>query len=284
MEYKKFVEYIKKNTEYIAGEGGNVTINHVIKNNGCEMDGLVIMEKGKDIAPTIYLEGFYEEYTRGEDIRNIIRQIETVYEENKNNVTFDVNILKQFETIKDKIVYKVVNYRSNLAVVFYCLLDKEYGKSATALIYNNNLKNWKVTIDDVYKAALKNTPDLLHCRISSMAALFEKCGVNVDGKDIDLRDYVPSDMYILTNETKLNGAACILYENVLYDFAQKLGEDLYILPSSVHEVILLPKLSVFEKDELVNMVREVNTEGVAAEEVLSDHVYEYDANERLITM
>ena len=73
MEYKKFVEYIKKNTEYIAGEGGNVTINHVIKNNGCEMDGLVIMEKGKDIAPTIYLEGFYEEYTRGEDIRNIIR-------------------------------------------------------------------------------------------------------------------------------------------------------------------------------------------------------------------
>ena len=107
MEYKKFVEYIKKNTEYIAGEGGNVTINHVIKNNGCEMDGLVIMEKGKDIAPTIYLEGFYEEYTRGEDIRNIIRQIETVYEENKNNVTFDVNILKQFETIKDKIVYKV---------------------------------------------------------------------------------------------------------------------------------------------------------------------------------
>ena len=115
MEYKKFVEYIKKNTEYIAGEGGNVTINHVIKNNGCEMDGLVIMEKGKDIAPTIYLEGFYEEYTRGEDIRNIIRQIETVYEENKNNVTFDVNILKQFETIKDKIVYKVVNYRSCLS-------------------------------------------------------------------------------------------------------------------------------------------------------------------------
>ena len=168
--------------------------------------------------------------------------------------------------------------------MFYCLLDKEYEKSATALIYNNNLKNWKVTIDDVYKAALKNTPDLLHCRISSMASLFEKCGVNVDGKEIDLRDYVPSDMYILTNETKLNGAACILYENVLYDFAQKLGEDLYILPSSVHEVILLPKLSVFEKDELVNMVREVNTEGVAAEEVLSDHVYEYNRTQRLITM
>lgn len=298
MEYKEFVEYIKMNAGYIAGEGGNITINHVIKNNGCEMDGLVIMDKGKDIAPTIYLDSFYELYTNGENIKNIIRQIEVIYEQNKNNVTFDVNILKHFDTIKDKIVYKVVNYRSNeklleqvphkrildLAVVFYCLLDNEYGRSATALIYNNNLKNWNVTIDDVYKAALKNTPDLLHSKISSMAALFEKCGVNVDGEEVDLKDYVPSDMYVLTNESKLNGAACILYENVLYDFAQKLGADLYILPSSVHEVILLPKLSMFEKDELVNMVKEVNTEGVAADEVLSDHVYEYNRTERLITM
>ena len=298
MEYKEFVEYIKMKAGYIAGEGGNITINHVIKNNGCEMDGLVIMEKGKDIAPTIYLDSFYELYTNGENIKNIIRQIEVIYEQNKNNVTFDVNILKHFDTIKDKIVYKVVNYRSNeklleqvphkrildLAVVFYCLLDNEYGRSATALIYNNNLKNWNVTIDDVYKAALKNTPDLLHSKISSMAALFEKCGVNVDGEEVDLKDYVPSDMYVLTNESKLNGAACILYENVLYDFAQKLGADLYILPSSVHEVILLPKLSMFEKDELVNMVKEVNTEGVAADEVLSDHVYEYNRTERLITM
>lgn len=298
MEYKEFVEYIKKNAGYIAGEGGNITINHVIKNNGCEMDGLVIMEKGKDIAPTIYLDSFYDLYMHGEDIKNIIRQIELIYEQNKNNVTFDVDILKHFDTIKDKIVYKVVNYRSNeklleqvphkrildLAVVFYCLLDNEYGRSATALIYNNNLRKWNVTTDDVYKAALKNTPDLLQCKISSMAALFEKCGVNVDGKEVDLRDYVPSDMYVLTNESKLNGAACILYENVLYDFAQKLGEDLYILPSSVHEVILLPKLSMFEKDELVNMVKEVNTEGVAADEVLSDHVYEYNRTERLITM
>ena len=298
MEYKDFVEYIKENAAYIAGEGGKITINHVIKNNGCEMDGLVIMEKGKDIAPTIYLDSFYELYTNGENIKNIIRQIEVIYEQNKNNVTFDVNILKHFDTIKDKIVYKVVNYRSNeklleqvphkrildLAVVFYCLLDNEYGRSATALIYNNNLKNWNVTIDDVYKAALKNTPDLLHSKISSMATLFEKCGVNVDGEEVDLKDYVPSDMYVLTNESKLNGAACILYENVLYDFAQKLGADLYILPSSVHEVILLPKLSMFEKDELVNMVKEVNTEGVAADEVLSDHVYEYNRTERLITM
>ncbi len=298
MEYKNFVEYIKENAAYIAGEGGKIAINHVIKNNGREMDGLVIMEKDRDIAPTIYLDSFYEMYIQGENIEKIIRQIEIIYRENRDNITFDVNILKNFDTIKDKIVYKIVNHKSNeklleqvphkrildLAVVFYCLLDNCGGKSATALIYNNNLKNWNVTVDDVYKAALKNTPDLLHSRISSMSALFDKCGVSVDGKEVDLKDYVPSDMYVLTNETKINGAACILYDNVLYDFAQKLGKDLYILPSSIHEVILLPKLPIFEKNELINMVREVNTEGVAADEILSDNVYEYNRNERLITM
>ena len=47
MEYKEFVEYIKMNAGYIAGEGGNITINHVIKNNGCEMDGLLLWRRGK---------------------------------------------------------------------------------------------------------------------------------------------------------------------------------------------------------------------------------------------
>lgn len=100
MEYKDFVEYIKENAAYIAGEGGKITINHVIKNNGREMDGLVIMEKDRDIAPTIYLDSFYEMYIQGENIKKIIRQIETIYRENRDNITFDVNILKNFDTIR----------------------------------------------------------------------------------------------------------------------------------------------------------------------------------------
>ena len=62
MEYREFINYIKENSAYIAGEGGTTTINHVIKNNGCELDGRVIMEKGRNISPTIYLNGFFEEY------------------------------------------------------------------------------------------------------------------------------------------------------------------------------------------------------------------------------
>lgn len=298
MEYQEFIEYVKDNTLYLTGEGGTATINHVIKNNGCELDGLVLMEKNNDIAPTIYLNRLYEEYKRGKDIDAIIREIETIYVDNKPKLSFDVNILKKFDTVKDRIVYKVINYRSNekllkqvphkrildLAVVFYCLLDQDSEKNTTSLIYNSNLELWKVDIDDVYKAALKNTPKLLHSKISSMSTFFNQCGLIPENEEIELKDYIPGDMYVLTNESRLNGASCILYEDVLYDFAHEIDNDLYILPSSIHEVILLPKLSIYEKKELINMVREVNTEGVDADEVLSDNVYEYNRKDRIITM
>ena len=71
MEYQEFIEYVKDNTLYLTGEGGTATINHVIKNNGCELDGLVLMEKDNDIAPTIYLNRLYEEYKKGKDIDDI---------------------------------------------------------------------------------------------------------------------------------------------------------------------------------------------------------------------
>ena len=89
MEYQEFIEYVKDNTLYLTGEGGTATINHVIKNNGCELDGLVLMEKDNDIAPTIYLNRLYEEYKRGKDIDAIIREIETIYVAMPNNMHYE---------------------------------------------------------------------------------------------------------------------------------------------------------------------------------------------------
>lgn len=91
-------------------------------------------------------------------------------------------------------------------------------------------------------------------------------------------------MYVLTNQSKIHGASCILYEDVLRDFSDKLGRDLYILPSSIHEVILLPKTESFDRDGLNCMVQEVNRDGVSMDEVLSDHVYEYNRASGMIEM
>ena len=84
------------------------------------------------------------------------------------------------------------------------------------------------------------------------------------------------NMYVMTNTRGINGAACLLYKNALARFAQKLKQDLFLLPSSVHEVILVPKSDILKKEDLSEMVREINKTEVSPKEVHSDTVYVYD--------
>jgi len=292
MEYKEFIDVIKKKARSLAGPEGSVNVNHVIKNNGYELDGLVIMEKNRNMSPTIYLNGFYEQYQEGTSIDRIMETISCIYEENKDRILVDVDKLLDYDFMRHRVVYKVINYKSNkklledvphkrildLAVVFYLLLEQDETGHSTVLIHNSTVESWKVSTDDLYSEAIINTPNLLKSRIVSMSDI-----INWPSEEEIVKE-AAKDMYVLTNESKINGAACMLYEDVLYEFANKIGRDLYILPSSVHEVILLPKQEDYRKNFLVNMVREVNMEGVATEEILSDKVYEYNLEDRTITM
>jgi len=97
-------------------------------------------------------------------------------------------------------------------------------------------------------------------------------------------DDISADMFVLTNISRINGAACMLYEDVLSNFANSIDSDLYILPSSIHEVIIVPQVNNLDKTELCQMVKEVNAEGVADDEILSDHVYVYNRTNHTITL
>lgn len=294
MKYGDFLQCVQERTKEKAGEGGVVSINHVIKNNGCELDGLVIMEKGRHISPTIYLNGYYQQYQSGKKMDDIVCEIIQVYAENKDKLQIDAEYFEDFGKVRKCIVYKVINYSRNkklletvphkrlldLAVVYYCLLGQSEGESATALVYNTHLEKWKITEQQLYYAAVENTPNLLQSQIRPMSAIIKA----MLGEEEPESRSDSEEMYVLTNQSRMNGAACILYEDVLYQFASKIGHDLYILPSSVHEVILLPKLETYDREELEKIVREVNTEGVAKEEVLSEHVYTYSRSDGMISL
>ncbi|MDO5382035.1 MAG: DUF5688 family protein [Eubacteriales bacterium] len=300
MEYSDFLNYIKEKAAVYAGEEGTADITHIIKNNGLEYDGLVIMQKGSNISPTIYLNDYYKRYTKGEKLEELFRSVIDLYEKGKNQKTFDTDIFKTFNGVKKKIAFKLINYEynlkllekiphkriMNLAMVFYCLVEKGECGNATALIYNNNMKSWNIGIEELYEAAMENTPKILQSNLSSMYSIldsFIQQGM-LDAPDITEAECGTRNMYILTNECKLNGAACILYPGVLEEFADSIRSDLYIIPSSIHEVILIPKDGAMDKNSLTNMVREVNAEGVPRDEVLSDVVYEYSRKTQQITL
>ena len=139
------------------------------------------------------------------------------------------------------------------------------------------------------KIAAENTPKLLQPQIHKMEDTIRQ--LISTGAGGDRREYenlleemeesaykVP--MYVLTNPKNLYGASCMVYDGVIEMFAEEMGEDLYIWPSSIHEVILVPACKALAALELRSMVQEINSTQIPEEEILSNHVYKFSVEER----
>lgn len=315
MDFEMFIGYIKNGITQILGNDVEVKTHKILKNNGIELDALTILEKDNSISPTIYLNYFYEEFLEGKEIGEIVNEIYGLYEEHSKKLNFDMDIFMDFDKVKDRIAFKLINTKSNLkllkdiphiafldlSVVFYCLLDNEYMGTATALIHNVHRDMWKVSTKDLFELARINTPRLLECEIKDMNDLIKEILVDDLQKTIFERDdrydrnCINSEaekvaeglmrniskakdqlmMYVLTNKQRTNGAVCILYDEIIKKFAEKVGCDVYILPSSVHEVILVPATEGINGKELSCMVKEVNKKELDKIDVLANHIYYY---------
>ena len=292
-----FAATVKEAVEASLGEGYEVNINEVLKNNSTRLTGLTIKTEESNVAPTIYLEGSFERYKAGDaTLPVIVSEIISVYESHKTTMSFDASLVTDFSACKERICYKLVNADRNrellsdaphiivcddLAVIFYILVSNDGEGTATITVRNNMSDLWGVATDELFKIALANTQRLFRGTVKSMASvMMELLADRLDEEGCrEFYDMVVSEddvpMYVCTNASKINGAGVILYENLLKDFAQKVGADFYILPSSVHETLLIPVSDQFDVETLRAMVCEVNMTQVAPEEQLSDQVYLY---------
>lgn len=306
MKFNEFVDKVCNCVQDYMGEEVAVSINKVRKNNGICLEGLVIVEKDNNISPTIYLNGYYEEYEKGKTFSEIFNHIVKIYEESKVDKNINMDFFLDYQLVKEKIAYKIINYDKNiellyqiphvkyldLAIVFYCLIISEQFSGASITIYNSHLKMWNITAEELYQQAKINTPKLLQLEVKNMNQILDEM-LNQNYADdipeewreemneqLEHRNDEEVPMYVLTNHSKMNGAACILYEKVLENFANEKGCDLYVLPSSIHEVILIPTKSKFEQGKFEIMVKDVNETQVEMEEVLSNSVYYFSREER----
>lgn len=298
MEFTSFKTLVRDEVAKRTGEQFHVRINDVTKNNGVVLSGITMLQDDNNISPTIYLNKYYEAYENGDiTLRCIVDEVLDTYERNKVNQSVDMRFFMNYERIKDRIIFKLIHAERNkellkdiphiryldFAVVFQCLISDEMFGNATIMIHNAHLKIWEITENELYEKAIKNTPVLQRYDIKTMKDVLCEMMLleEMEGKEIlnkneyieDLQDATP--MYVLSNRTKVQGASCILYPNILKDFASAVKSDFYILPSSVHEVILLPAQGDEDKEGLKRMVCEVNETQVEREEVLSDSVYYY---------
>lgn len=291
MSFEEFLYYIEEHILKGWKEDASATVQETRKNNGITYQGLTIQETEEVIAPCIYLEEFYEEYQKGEGIDKILERIRCEYQWAMERLAFFELDIFQFEYVKDKIIFRLINYMKNkdiledcphirmydLALTFRWVARTDSVGISTALITNRELALWKITLHELLLLAKENTQRLFPPLIINMDDFLAK-SVN---KDIGRA--TGKMMYIMTNEQQVNGAVVLVYDGVLQQFADELREDLYILPSSIHELILVPASEFPETDRLLDMVKEANRSIVSPVDILSDSVYYYNRRKDRLT-
>lgn len=269
------------------GDGYHVFPRKVIKNNGVTLTGIVARRENINSFPTIYIDDYYREDIKEEEVQGIVLKMADRLRLADLKQPVDLSGFVDFEKAKTRLSFKLINTEKNkelltdipsrpffnLSIVYFYLIENPpfHGK-ATVLIRKSHMDAWNIVEEELYEAAYLNAPQLLPARIENMSQVLD--GIFPPGL---FEDMIP--MYVLTNREKLFGASCMLYPDELKLFAEKTGSDLFVLPSSVHEVILIPEKSNLNPQSFLDIVAEINHSQVPEEEVLADSVFFYNKKE-----
>ena len=269
------------------GDDYHIFSRKVTKNNGVTLTGIVARRENINSFPTIYIDDYYREDIKEEEIRKIAAQMAERLRQADLTRPVDLSGFTDFQKAKTRLSFKLINTEKNrellkniphrpffnLSIVYYYLIeDASFQGKATVLIRNSHLDTWKINEEELYETAYCNAPVLLPSKVQNMNDILD--GVFPEEM---FEEMLP--MFVLSNREKLFGAACILYPDELKNFARKVERDLFVLPSSVHETILIPRYAGLNRDSFLNIVTEINHSQVAEEEVLADSVFFYNKKE-----
>ncbi len=296
MQYKEFMEKIKKSVSDYLGKDVSVEMKEVRKNNGVILQGLVINGKEESLSPTIYLNGFYEDLRKGRPFGDIVCAIAAIYQDNRIAGKINLDFFADYNVVKRRIFIKVINYEKNkkileelphkrfldLAVVCYYIYMNDFLGRGSIQIEIDHLDKWGISEETLFQDAERNTAINLGVEIKEMGEVIKEMLWESFGEEAEQLSEMAEQakqeapMHIMTLKGRYFGAACIYNRELLRDFALAHHTNFYILPSSIHELILLPDDGRQEVQALKSMVEEVNMSHVAPEEQLSDSVYYFD--------
>lgn len=232
---------------------------------------IAIMGKESNVCPTIYLENF-----KGFEVSKACNGIQKMYEEHKAKKNINMEWFYDFEKVKDKLHIKLINAENNkeylkdkpfvkfldLAAAFYVRVNANEIGEGNIMILNNHAKMWNVTAEMLYEIAKENE----HATITDMADFMAKY---VGGQT----DNIKGVQYIISNTKQINGAGAFIAD---IDKLKERFKKFYILPSSIHEVLLMPENRCqLSKTDLDDLVRNVNIT-VSPNERLADHAYYFN--------
>lgn len=296
---RDFMDAVKSNIVNFLPEdvSENVEISEtvVVKMNDQKLHGLVIREKGSEAAPTFYMDEMFERYENGENMGELMSELAGHYglvDQMPGPPEVDLS----WDKVKDKLTVRLLEKSRNreflanmpyvsvghgLAVIADINMGEDRGGDWRIAINNGVLESLGVDKEQLFSSAMSSAKIYDRAFLVDMSnALFSQDRDNLLDRTEPLAPEDVGGMYVLTNSTGSLGAAALFYPDVKEKAAELLGSDYYILPSSTHEVILVPDSAGINAKELCDMVKQANRTVVDEKDILSDNVLHYSKDER----
>ena len=303
MNYEEFKENlandVKEQMESRSGSGVAVETRTVEKMNET-YDALTVKPEDSIIGVNLNVTSLYKEYEDGKDYDSIVNGAAEVAENAlSNKPDFNLDVIKDYDQMKDKLAIEVVSAERNkdlletvphkniedMAVVYRFVLGDSQAGVGTILVNNQMLDNYGISAQQLHEDAIRNAPEIRPLVIEGMAEVLAK---QMGVEDLEMLGLnIPPEqeqMFVASVEGNVHGAGVLAYQNFMDQAADRVGGSFFILPSSIHEVLIIPDNGKFDTASLENMVKEVNATTVDPSDQLTDSVYHYDADAKVFEL
>ena len=288
--YEEFKNGLLKETGKMLGDRYAVTISKARKVNLGLTEVLDIFDReAPENKPhaIYYLRLYYEKHKDGGTLHGIageIAETQRKLEQCTRKTAEAIKDITDFEKCRGRLYFRMVNTDRNreflenvphwemldLSAVPYMLLRESAETTESTAVYSGIVKKWGIPAEEVMGQAYKNAPALMPAGdVSSVMEMLGNSGVPGTACRVP-------ELCLLTNIKEMNGFSVVFYPGVLKSVADRFGQNFYILPSSVHEALIVPETMGVPPHELKEMVVKTNRESVEETEVLSDNIYFYD--------
>ena len=297
MDYERFKEGFQdalKAELAVRGADVELTARRVDKMNE-SYDAIAVRPTDSSIGVNISVEKAFAAYENGTPIPEIAEHFADAVEKGfRESPQVDLESISDYEQMKSKLSMEVVSAEKNaellesiphermedMAVVYRFVLDQTDSGNGTILVTNQLLDQYGITKELLRADAMENASEIRPSEIRGMSEVMSELAPGM------IPEVAPEDeqMFVATVPNKIHGAGVIAYPNFMEDAAQKMGGDFFVLPSSIHEVLLVKDNGQVAAKELENMVKEVNATQVEPADQLTDHVYHYDSQNHIFEL
>ena len=304
MNYEEFKEQFVKDVKQQLEDNGitaQVGTHEVSKLND-SYEAITVTTEDSNIGVNVNMDKFFEAYENGVDYETVIsRALEVVQRGIDEKPTVDVASLTDYSQMKERLVMEVVSIKINeemlksiphkamedMAIVYRFDLGGDKDNRATVLVTNQLMTTMGITMEQLHADAMENAPNLRPAVIRGMTEVIAEMSGMSKEEMVEMGlapDGGEEMMYVASSADSISGAGVIAYEDFMSQAAERVGGDFFILPSSRHEVLLVPDDGRKSLRDLEDMVKEVNATQVLPEDKLTDSVYHYDSKNKIFEL